>query len=160
MTLENNSCLSTAHYNFGVSFFRSHFYVVFSKQPPPPCLFFGTYYDVGGWQLQEGVVCVSMPMFDRSRASRNKWRRQDGGGRRHKALAYIPWVGGGFALCEIKLGALLDCSFVLAFGEGEGTLCSLQDDLPGWELVVAWKWALMRLCVCVHMHFEWLVYGI
>ena len=60
-------------------------------------------------------MCVSMPMFDRSRASRNKWRRQDGGGRRHKALAHIPWGGGGggFALYEIKLEALLGCSSVL-----------------------------------------------
>ena len=48
-----------------------------------------------------GVVCVSMPMFDRSRASRNKCRRQDGGGRRHKALAHIPLGGGEGRLCVI-----------------------------------------------------------
>jgi hypothetical protein len=55
----------------------------------------------------EGVVCVSMPGFDRSREAaewRNKWR-QDGGGRRHKALD-----PGGFALLEIKLQALLGWS--------------------------------------------------
>ena len=97
MTLTNNSCLSTAHYNFGVSL-RSHFDVYSLKQIP--CLFMRTSYSVG---LGGGrrVMCAS-----RCQCSTGVERRATSGGgkmvggRRHKALAHIPgeWGGGGGAL--------------------------------------------------------------
>jgi hypothetical protein len=91
--------------------------------------------------------------------------RQDGGGRRHKALAHFP---GGFALLEIKLKALLDWGVV---GESKGgrrefVQCRpLHDDLTGGENVGVFSPIERGLEVGVdaftwHMHFEWLVYGI
>jgi hypothetical protein len=130
-------------------------FCVFSKRTP--CLFMGTSYGVvacGGRRVSCASLCqCSTVVYSRATSGGDK---MVGVGAIKRWLT-SPRVGGGFALLEIKLQALLDWSVGAQSKRGRREFVlhrQLHDDLTagGGNMVVlphrawGWKWPLMRLC--------------